>query len=114
MAGEPENTYPVVRCVTAAELEVGEVYFEVAYLDPDLRVPFVKPTVFLGTDIDGGRDDLLYFQDAASYVTFGRDPGGEAEVVTRTDRQLNSIFSLAQAIEELKHCLTRRASLDSA
>ena len=104
-----QGTHSSRRPVVPAELRVGEVYFELAYVDPDFLVPFLQPVVFLGKAIDGGDDDRLYFQDASSYFAHGPDPGGDAQVVGRTEGQLNSIFKLSDAIEQLKECAARRS-----
>ena len=108
MTDQGNPTYSSRRPVVATDLQVGRAYFEVAYVDADLLVPFFQPVVFLGKAIDGGDDGLLYFQDASSYFAHGPDPGGEAQVVGRTEGQLNSIFELTDAIEELRECAARR------
>ena len=55
--------------VKPEDLEVGNVYFRVSYLDNDMVVPEVTPLVYVGRDLDPPTENShqLYFQDAGSY-----------------------------------------------
>jgi hypothetical protein len=73
--------------VHAADLVVGETYVAVNFVDDDLRVPELRPLVFIGRNLESGDSSLLYFQDAGSYFngvryeTFGEDDLAEFHTI---------------------------------
>ncbi len=54
--------------VSATDLRVGEVYFNVQFEDDKLHIPVVEPLIFLGRNLDEGDTNFLYFQDFESYA----------------------------------------------
>jgi hypothetical protein len=65
--------------VKPSDLEVGQVYFRLSYLDDAMRVPELMPLVFVGRDLDSENDGTYRsrFQDAGSYfagVRWGHEP----------------------------------------
>ena len=89
----------------------GEVYFSVQYADEDLLVPIVETLVFVGTDLNAGDVNLLYFQDVESYRQGVRHDSAKAEEATfqvGTKGRTNHIFEYERALEELMRCALRR------
>jgi len=63
--------------VSVDSLSIGEVYFNVLFLDDDILIPITQPVVFVGKNLASGDTDSLYFQDAESYRerrTCGKHP----------------------------------------
>lgn len=102
---------PYAEPVAASALWSQETYFMVTYLDLDMLVPEIKTLVFLGRDIEGLGNGDLYFQDLESYTTLGAYPNakGKGDLYSCTEDQLNNIFELDKAIDELSRCSIRRA-----
>jgi hypothetical protein len=98
--------------VVASQLEQGEIYFMLSYLDNHMLVPDLKTLVFLGRDVTGNADSLLYFQDTDSYITIGPFPKnspGAGSIFHCSDDQLKGIFLLEKATDELRRCVARRS-----
>jgi hypothetical protein len=57
--------------VKADELNVGETYFSVQFLDDAMLLPELEPVVFIGNDLGGDSEGESYFQDAQSYLAGG-------------------------------------------
>ena len=81
---------------SAEELRAGEVYFAVNLEDPKLPVPFVKPVMFLGRNLEEGDIELLYFQSFETHAAGVRfTPHGDHEADAfhaRGPEDLNHIF----------------------
>src|SRR6266481_6518540 len=54
--------------VKASELVVGQVYFRIAFLDDDMAIPQLTPSVFIGRNLDGEDEPGLFFQDVESFL----------------------------------------------
>src|SRR5688572_29635788 len=70
--------------VRADGLVPTSLYFIVSYVDAECEVPVVESLVFLGSNLEGGRDAGLYFQDAESYSLRGAYPqaiGNDVRVI---------------------------------
>lgn len=103
---------PYAEPVVASQLEQGEIYFMLNYFDNYMLVPDLKTLVFLGRDVTGSADSLLYFQDVESYASLGPYPEnalGPGSIFHCSDDQLNGIFILEKATDELRRCATRRS-----
>lgn len=64
---------PWAEHASADSLVEGRVYYRLGYLDEELTIPSLHPFVFIGRNLDLGRnpdadDGHLYFQDAESYL----------------------------------------------
>lgn len=98
--------------VVSSQLEHGEIYFMLNYLDNQMLVPDIKTLVFLGRNLAGDSDSLLYFQDIGSFPTIGPiSPSyeGQSNIFHCEDDQLKGIFLLENAIDELLRCAKRRS-----
>lgn len=100
--------------VRVEDLEVGEVYFSVQFLDPALRVPIVETLVFLGENLDSEHKGLFYFQQAESYERGVRfKPSNKVRIndfqVARRDG-MKHIFQFDHAVDVLLICGARRAT----
>jgi hypothetical protein len=62
--------------VEPEQLQVGEMYFAIQYLDDDLLVPIMTTLVFIGWNL-GGKTDVAYLQDASASAA-GAIPDGRA------------------------------------
>ncbi|HKI87366.1 MAG TPA: hypothetical protein VKA53_11545 [Thermoanaerobaculia bacterium] len=112
MRFEAREIKPYIEPDPAEELEVGTVYFQLNYLNPDCLLPDITPWVYLGRDLNEGEDGALYFQDAASYRDGVRisDPDRREEAIfqlVQSDNQ-NVMYEFEKALEQLMRCSIRR------
>src|SRR5262245_46597246 len=95
--------------VPTDSLAIGEVYFNVLFLDEETLIPTMEPVVFIGKNLATGDVDSLYFQDAASYrdgIRFGPDATDEdATFFTGSTR---AVFTYERALDLLLACSLRR------
>jgi hypothetical protein len=109
--------------IDESDLQEGETYFWVYYLDEKMLIPELTPIVFLGRHLEGDdAQDLLHFQDYDSYRQGVRWAGGQTEVsevdVTGVHATVTSIksgestdvCSYEQALDSLLKCSLRRRS----
>jgi len=96
--------------VKGEDLQEGNVYFSVFFVDEEFLVPGLEPYVFVGRDLDA-EEAGLYFQDMDSYgrgIRYGVDTGGRrATLVIDSDDNLNH-FDYGEALEQLLACSLRR------
>src|SRR5437899_1017103 len=59
---------PYDEFAAASDLSEGETYFIVHFLDDRMLVPELRPLVFIGRDREPEDANMLYFQDAGSYI----------------------------------------------
>lgn len=103
--------------VKADELEIGETYFAVQYLDEDLLFPTLETLIL--TDKEQGPDGGTVFclQDLGSYMAGVRRDSADADsflFYSQSEQNLNHIFDHEHAVDELIRCsLRRRARKDS-
>jgi hypothetical protein len=97
--------------VAASDLREGGVYFSVTYADEEMLVPIVQTMVYVGAGLDDDGENSLYFQDVESFrcgVKFDASSSEvSAEFFVCEPTELNAIFSLAKAIDELHRCSQR-------
>ena len=55
------------EAVSPGELEVGETYFALNYVDSEMLIPLIGTWVFIGRDLEPDDVDQVYFQDIESY-----------------------------------------------
>jgi hypothetical protein len=97
--------------VSTASLKEGEVYFSVQYADETLVVPLIETLVFAGRNLDSKDPELLYFQDAESYlrgIRYGSDKDENASFQLGREGRINHIFEYEHALNELMKCSLRR------
>lgn len=70
-------------------MKVGEIYYRLTYLDPEMRFPVIRAYVCLGVNLsdDDVDRDIWYFQDVFSYYESGSaltatEPGTPVECLT--------------------------------
>jgi hypothetical protein len=98
--------------IEASALVTGRIYFSVQFADEDLSVPIMGTWAFAGKSLrSGDKDDILYFQDAESYlqgIRFGTPEANEAKFQIARPNSLNHIFDYEHALDELMRCALRR------
>lgn len=102
---------PYAEPIVESQLRQGEIYFMLNYFDNHMLVPDMKTLIFLGKNVTGNDDSLLYFQDLNSYIGIGPYPQntpGKGNIFQCSGDQLNSIFFLEKAMDELRRCTARR------
>jgi hypothetical protein len=95
--------------VSVDSLSIGEVYFNVLFLDDDILIPMMQPVVFVGKNLASGDADSLYFQDAESYregIRFG--PGASESGATFFTGSTQAVFTYERALDLLLGCSLRR------
>jgi hypothetical protein len=112
MKFEARELKPYAEPISAANLQVGEVYFAVQFEDDKLRVPVVEPLIFLGKNLEEADTDLLYFQDFESYamgVRYASATEDDAAVFQGySSGEINHIFEYEHVLDELMKCALRR------
>lgn len=106
---------PFAQPVTPSELQEGQIYFSVQFVDPEMLVPILEPLVFVGRDLVEGDTDTFYLQDLESYREGRRF---ESEGTDTTDAVffraptdgLSHIFDFDHALDVLLACSLRRES----
>ena len=115
MRFEARDLKPYAEPVVASQLEEGEVYFSVVFVDDDMAIPVMRTWVFAGKTFDEEiREDRLIFQDVESYlqgVRYDSDNESEGEFHLQQQRYVNHIFEYEHALEVLMSCSLRRAKL---
>ena len=97
--------------VDVSILKKEAIYFMLNYFDNDLLVPELRTLIFLGRNVAGENDALLYFQDVESYIRLGPYPTsieGRGDILYCTDDQLQCFFTLEKAVLALQDCVARR------
>jgi hypothetical protein len=100
--------------IDLSELKQGNLYFMLNYFDEEVLIPELQTLVFLGREVTGEKNSLLYFQDIESYTTRGPYPNSAdrpGDFFDCTDDQLGCIFRLDKAVLELQHCMRRREKM---
>lgn len=114
---EARDLTPWAEYVTTDHLRVGDVYFDVRFLDDDSLVPVLEPLVFIGYNLGNGDTSAVYFQDAASYLSGVHayspgqppQPSGTEAVVCRFTGDGGHVLTYDRALEVLMRCSLRRA-----
>lgn len=98
--------------ISASELQQGEVYFAVNYVDSEMLVPVIETVVFIGRDLEPGDVAQVYFQDLESRregVEYDWESDtGLAKFQSGSEDEINHIFNYEHALEELMRCFVRR------
>jgi hypothetical protein len=111
MRFESRDLPPYVEHVPVDQLQPEQVYFIASFLDRDMRVPELKPVVFVGRDLESEGQGKLYFQDFQSFATgvrYGSE--GEAEFQCFFAQQSSGVCDYEKALEVLMRCPLRRRS----
>jgi|RhiMetdeSRZDD1v2_1073273.scaffolds.fasta_scaffold283282_2 hypothetical protein len=106
----PGTRDPAIRRVSDCRtLLEGQTYFRVAFVDKQMRIPELTPSVFIGRNLAEGDTDAVYFQDAASYlegIRFG--DGNESGEYHTVDAGTPFVDDFERALDQLLYCsLTR-------
>ena len=120
---EGRELKPWAEFVPAHELREAVVYFRVHYVDDEMLVPVLEPFVFIGKDLEPEDEDVLYFQEASSYLA-GERPFGESrrsddqqtrsEVIVHTMSAADChLMEYEKAIDVLLQCALRRQKRDN-
>ena len=79
---EGRELQPWAEYMRADELRQGAVYFGVHYLDDEMLVPELTAFVFIGKDLEPDDENIIYFQEASSYLAGVRPFDNETPTVT--------------------------------
>jgi hypothetical protein len=63
MRFEERELKPYSEPVSPDELQIGETYFTVLFLDTNGDVPVLEPRVFIARNLEPADEEKLYFQD---------------------------------------------------
>jgi hypothetical protein len=103
--------------VSSSELQEGQIYFSINYVDDEMLVPIIETLVFIGKNLEPGDIDDAYFQDLISYkegVTYNWESDeGAATFYSGSMNALNHIFNYEHLINELMKCSLRRSVKNS-
>jgi len=107
---------PSAEYVKSSNLNEGQTYFMVAYVDRDLLIPQLEAVVFVGRDLEAGETGHVYFQDIDSYRNGVRmdDPDIEEKdgdlkgYLHKFAEDVPAVFSFESAIDDLLRCYLRR------
>jgi hypothetical protein len=107
---------PYAEPVSAPDLQHGEVYFSLNYMDDDLLVPELIPLIYLGRNMeDTGEieEDLLYFQDLDSYregvrISDESPSRKTANFFFGAESEATHIFTFESALDCILMCSIRR------
>jgi hypothetical protein len=109
---------PYAEPVEAQKLTVGSVYFFLNYIDTEMFIPTLEPMIFIGTNLESGDRDQVYFQDLDSYRQGMRYPsassGVEARFSVGSQKEINHVFDYEHALDELMRCSLRRNKIPSS
>jgi hypothetical protein len=112
MIFESRKLNPHAEPVEALKLNVGSVYFFLNYIDTDMLIPMLEPMIFIGSNLESGDRDQLYFQDLDSYRQGIRyqsaDPDVEARFSVGSQKEINHVFDYEHALDEMMRCSLRR------
>lgn len=114
MQFEARDLMPYAEPVRSGSLREGEVYFSIQYADENMLVPVIETLVFAGRNLDNKDPELMYFQDAESYlqgIRHGSDEPESASFQLGREGKINHIFEYEHALEELMKCSLRRRKL---
>lgn len=118
MIFEPRNLNPHAEPVEAPKLKVGSVYFFLNYIDAEMLIPALVPMIFIGSNLESGDRDQVYFQDLDSYRQGIRyqsaGPDAEATFSVGSQKEINHVFEYEHALEELMRCSLRRNKMSSS
>jgi hypothetical protein len=112
MRFEARELKPYSEPVAPEQLQVGETYFAVLFLDKPGQIPVLEPRVFIGRDLEPGDDGKFYFQDYISYARGIRidSSTNDDEAIFETGREKH-IFEYERALDLLLACALRRREL---
>jgi hypothetical protein len=113
MRFEAREVNPYSTPLTQDELDEGSAYFMVSFVDSGMRVPEVRPVIFIGTDLDEGDTGQAYFQDYDSYSAgehYGEEARDSEFIVVSLDN-MNNFFRFDAMLELLLACSIRRSQL---
>ena len=98
--------------VSASQLEVGKIYFIVAYTGTGLLWPEIDSLIYLGENVTGDDPATLFFQDANSYSSLGPFPqivNEDIYVLTTGPEPPPNLFELNGVLDELSRCAARQS-----
>jgi hypothetical protein len=110
---EGRELKPYGEPVSTAQLQEGEIYFAVNYVDDDMFIPVMETLVFIGRNLEPDDVGQTYFQDVESYregvpYSWTADNDGSASFLSGSETELNHIFKYEQALDEMLRCSIRR------
>ena len=100
--------------VAIDELELGNIYFKVVFLDADCKIPEWFTLVFVEKRASAGNPTLYYFQDVGSYLSGLRHTDktidGEVQLHYFEETGINGIYGFDEALDIMLKCSLRRNS----
>jgi hypothetical protein len=112
MQFEERKLKPYAEPISETDLEEGEVYFSVTFIDDEMLIPALEPLVFVGMDLEAGDSGQVYFQDIDSYrrgVRYSEPTSNaEAKFLIGSKSELGHLFQYERALDVLLACSLRR------
>lgn len=112
MRFEARELKPYAEPISESDLEEGEIYFSVTFIDDEMLIPVLEPLVFVGMDFEFDDSGLVYFQDVDSYrrgVRYSEATSdGEAKFLIGSKSELGHLFQYERALDILLACSLRR------
>ena len=102
--------------VTADDLEVGQVYFDLGYADSDLLIPSMETLVLKKTREKNGLRVFLFQTATAHFSGIEIEEAGSCEfpmLVEYDENSLNAIFDFEGMFEQFLICSLRREKFGS-
>ncbi len=103
---------PSAERVLSTELEEGEVYFALNFVDDEMLIPIMETLVFVGKNLEPDDVGQVYFQDVESYlegVRYGSASEDDlAKFESGSENEVRHIFHYEQALEGLMRCSLKR------
>ncbi|HZE68521.1 MAG TPA: hypothetical protein VE135_03220 [Pyrinomonadaceae bacterium] len=101
--------------VSSTELQPGEIYFAVNFVDHEMLIPIVETLVYIGRNLEPGDIGKVYFQDIEShregvgYLSSSKD--NLARFLGGSQNELGHIFTFEKALDVLLGCSLRRRNV---
>lgn len=101
--------------ISSTDLQEGEIYFSVNFVDDEMLIPTMETVVFIGKDLEPEDSGQVYFQDIDSYRSGVRYESATeedyAEFFAGSESQVHHVFTFEKALEALMKCSLRRRSV---
>jgi len=112
---EQSQGNPSAEPVSSTELQPGEIYFAVNFVDNEMLIPIMETLVFIGWNLEPGDSGKIYFQDIEShregvdYLSGSKD--SLARFLVGSENNSGHIFTYERALDVLLGCSLRRRNV---
>jgi hypothetical protein len=109
---EGRELTPQAELINPSDLQEGEIYFVMDFVDDEMLTPVMETVVFASMNLAPNDEGQMYFQDVESYregvryETATEDSWATFKIVPANE--LARVFNFEGALEELMRCSLRR------